>query len=73
MGGSAGLGLARLEGAWLDGAKAFGKAIWDAVGEKTSPRIVFEHPGQGHDPTSNFVCDRGDDRDLRGNSGATTR
>src|ERR687892_424480 len=45
--------------AWLDGAKAFGKAIWDAVGEKASPRIVFEHPGQDTIPTSNFVCDRG--------------
>ncbi len=44
---------------WLDGAKAFGKAIWDAVGEKASPRIVFEHPGQDTIPTSNFVCDRG--------------
>ena len=44
---------------WFDGAKAFGKAIWDAVGEKASPRIVFEHPGQDTIPTSNFVCDRG--------------
>ena len=44
---------------WFEGAKAFGKAIWDAVGEKTSPRIVFEHPGQDTIPTSNFVCDRG--------------
>jgi crotonyl-CoA carboxylase/reductase len=44
---------------WLDGAKAFGKAIWDALGEKSSPRIVFEHPGQDTIPTSNFVCDRG--------------
>jgi crotonyl-CoA carboxylase/reductase len=45
--------------AWFDGAKAFGKAIWDAVGEQASPRIVFEHPGQDTIPTSNFVCDRG--------------
>jgi crotonyl-CoA carboxylase/reductase len=45
--------------AWFDGAKAFGKAIWDALGEKVSPRIVFEHPGQDTIPTSNFVCDRG--------------
>ena len=45
--------------AWFEGAKAFGKAVWDAVGEKTSPRIVFEHPGQDTIPTSNFVCDRG--------------
>ncbi len=44
---------------WLEGAKAFGKAIWEVLGEKTSPRIVFEHPGQDTIPTSNFVCDRG--------------
>jgi len=41
------------------GAKAFGKAIWDAVGEKKSPRIVFEHPGEDTVPTSGFVCDTG--------------
>jgi crotonyl-CoA carboxylase/reductase len=45
--------------AWFEGAKAFGKAIWEALGERTSPRIVFEHPGQDTIPTSNFVCDRG--------------
>jgi len=44
---------------WLAGAKAFGKAIWEAAGEKTNPRIVFEHPGEDTIPTSNFVCDRG--------------
>jgi crotonyl-CoA carboxylase/reductase len=44
---------------WFEGAKAFGKAIWDVLGEKRSPRIVFEHPGQDTIPTSNFVCDRG--------------
>ncbi|HZN43648.1 MAG TPA: crotonyl-CoA carboxylase/reductase [Actinomycetota bacterium] len=44
---------------WFEGAKAFGKAIWDAVGERVAPRIVFEHPGQETIPTSNFVCDRG--------------
>jgi crotonyl-CoA carboxylase/reductase len=44
---------------WFEGAKAFGKAIWDVLGEKTSPRIVFDHPGQDTIPTSNFVCDRG--------------
>jgi crotonyl-CoA carboxylase/reductase len=46
-------------GDWLAGAKAFGKAIWEAAGEKTNPRIVFEHPGEDTIPTSNFVCDRG--------------
>ncbi|HSJ51934.1 MAG TPA: crotonyl-CoA carboxylase/reductase [Actinomycetota bacterium] len=44
---------------WFEGAKSFGKAIWDALGERTNPRIVFEHPGQDTIPTSNFVCDRG--------------
>lgn len=44
---------------WFEGAKAFGKAFWEALGEKVNPRIVFEHPGQATIPTSNFVCDRG--------------
>jgi crotonyl-CoA carboxylase/reductase len=46
-------------GQWAEGAKAFGKAIWDAVGERRSPRIVFEHPGEETVPTSIFVCDTG--------------
>jgi crotonyl-CoA carboxylase/reductase len=41
------------------GARAFGKAIWDVIGERKSPRIVFEHPGQDTIPTSMFVCDTG--------------
>jgi len=44
---------------WLQGARAFGKAIWDVLGEKKSPRIVFEHPGEETVPTSVFVCDTG--------------
>ena len=44
---------------WLDGARSFGKAIWDVLGEKRSPRIVFEHPGETTIPTSIFVCDTG--------------
>ncbi|MEX0753773.1 MAG: crotonyl-CoA carboxylase/reductase [Actinomycetota bacterium] len=44
---------------WFAGAKAFGKAIWDVLGEKRSPRIVFDHPGQDTIPTSIFVADRG--------------
>lgn len=44
---------------WAKGARAFGKAIWDAVGEKVSPRIVFEHPGESTLPTSSFVCATG--------------
>src|SRR6185369_17894378 len=45
--------------AWFDGAKGFGKAIWDVLGERRNPNIVFEHPGQDTIPTSNFVCERG--------------
>jgi len=41
------------------GFRAFGKAIWDILGERRSPRIVFEHPGQDTIPTSLFVCDAG--------------
>ncbi|MBI2764970.1 MAG: crotonyl-CoA carboxylase/reductase [Chloroflexi bacterium] len=41
------------------GAREFGKAIWDILGERKSPRIVFEHPGQDTIPTSVFVCDSG--------------
>jgi crotonyl-CoA carboxylase/reductase len=44
---------------WAKGARAFGKALWEAVGEKISPRIVFEHPGEDTIPTSIFVCDTG--------------
>lgn len=44
---------------WLKGARAFGKAIWEILGEKKSPRIVFEHPGEATVPTSIFVCDTG--------------
>lgn len=46
-------------GTWLKGARAFGKAIWDILGERASPRIVFEHPGEYTIPTSIFVCDTG--------------
>ena len=37
----------------------FGKAIWDGLGERISPRIVFEHPGESTLPTSVFVCATG--------------
>ena len=46
-------------GAWAKGARAFGKAIWEAVGERVSPRIVFEHPGEATLPTSELVCATG--------------
>jgi crotonyl-CoA carboxylase/reductase len=46
-------------GEWAKGARAFGKAVWDALGERTSPRIVFEHPGEATLPTSGFLCATG--------------
>jgi crotonyl-CoA carboxylase/reductase len=46
-------------GKWLKGARAFGAALWEAIGERKSPRIVFEHPGEDTVPTSVFVCDTG--------------
>ena len=45
--------------AWLKGARAFGSAIWEVLGEKRAPNIVFEHPGETTIPTSAFVCDTG--------------
>jgi len=45
--------------AWAKGCRDFGKAVWDVLGERRSPRIVFEHPGESTIPTSVFVCDSG--------------
>ncbi len=44
---------------WTAGARAFGKAVWDIVGSRTDPAIVFEHPGAATVPTSIFVCQPG--------------
>jgi len=44
---------------WAAGCRAFGKALWDQLGERRNPRIVFEHPGEDTVPTSIFVCDTG--------------
>ena len=44
---------------WTAAARAFGKAIWDALGDRRSPNIVFEHPGELTIPTSGFVCESG--------------
>ena len=41
---------------WMAGARSFGKAIWDILGERTNPKIVFEHPVEATLPTSGFVC-----------------
>jgi len=44
---------------WTAGARAFGTALWEVLGERRNPRIVFEHPGEDTIPTSIFVCDNG--------------
>jgi crotonyl-CoA carboxylase/reductase len=44
---------------WLKGVRAFGAKIWEILGEKRAPNIVFEHPGETTIPTSIFVCDTG--------------
>ncbi len=44
---------------WLKGARGFGSAFWEALGEKKNPTIVFEHPGETTLPTSCFVADTG--------------
>jgi crotonyl-CoA carboxylase/reductase len=44
---------------WLKGVRAFGGAIWEVLGEKRSPKVIFEHPGESTIPTSMFVCDTG--------------
>lgn len=44
---------------WATGARAFGRAIWEVVGERKNPRIVFEHPGEDTIPTSIFACETG--------------
>jgi crotonyl-CoA carboxylase/reductase len=45
--------------AWTQSARAFGKRIWDIVGARQDPAIVFEHPGAATVPTSIFVCEPG--------------
>ncbi|MFJ3928929.1 crotonyl-CoA carboxylase/reductase [Streptomyces sp. NPDC090029] len=42
--------------AWTEGVRAFGRAIWEVLGERASPKIVFEHPGGDTLPTSLYVC-----------------
>lgn len=44
---------------WAAGARAFGKALWESIGERRNPRIVLEHVGESTIPTSMFVCDGG--------------
>lgn len=44
---------------WMKGAQAFGKAFWEVLGEKRSPEVVVEHPGESTVPTSMFLCATG--------------
>ena len=44
---------------WVQGVRAFGKAFWEALGERKNPRIVFEHPGQDTVPTSIIMAENG--------------
>lgn len=41
---------------WTAGARAFGKQVWEIVGSRRDPALVFEHPGAATIPTSIFVC-----------------
>jgi crotonyl-CoA carboxylase/reductase len=45
--------------AYIDGVKKFGKAIWDALGEKRDVDMVFEHPGRHTFAASCYVVKRG--------------
>jgi len=42
-----------------EGRARLRRRLWEVVGERRSPRIVFEHPGEDTVPTSIFVCDTG--------------
>jgi crotonyl-CoA carboxylase/reductase len=44
---------------WAAGARSFGAKLWEVLGERKSPRLVFDHPGEDTVPTSIFVCDTG--------------
>ncbi len=44
---------------WLKGVRKFGAALWEVLGDKRSPRLVFEHPGESTIPSSIFVCETG--------------
>lgn len=43
---------------WTTSVRGFGKQIWDILGERRSPTIVFEHPGEDTVPTSMFLCEQ---------------
>lgn len=39
--------------------RAFGRAFWDALGERRGAKLVIEHPGESTLPTSMYVCETG--------------
>jgi crotonyl-CoA carboxylase/reductase len=45
--------------AFLRGARAVGRQIWEILGERKAPRIVLEHSGQDTLPTSVYLCASG--------------
>ncbi|MCH2523496.1 MAG: crotonyl-CoA carboxylase/reductase [Dehalococcoidia bacterium] len=51
------IGDADAFGEWMQGARAFGQAFWEQLGERKAPKIVFEHPGESTIPTSIFLVD----------------
>ena len=54
-------------GEWAQGARNFGRAFWDALGERRNPTIVFDHPGEATDPDLDLPRrQRRDGGDLRG-------
>jgi crotonyl-CoA carboxylase/reductase len=44
---------------WLEQARAFGRRFWEVLGDRRSPRIVFEHSGEATLPTSLYLCAQG--------------
>jgi crotonyl-CoA carboxylase/reductase len=42
---------------WAKGAREFGRAFWEVLGERRAPKIVLEHAGQDTIPTSIYLCD----------------
>jgi crotonyl-CoA carboxylase/reductase len=43
---------------WFGAVKAFGKRIWEILGEKKGPDVVFEHVGRATFPASVFLANR---------------
>ncbi len=43
---------------WFGAVKAFGKRIWEVLGEKKGPDVVFEHVGRATFPASVFLANR---------------